>query len=93
MSAQTIFFPLESAFLCCDCHMVGNSAVRCPACASEHGMLGLASALARPDDSVRLAGIARAVNALEAAFVLSDLDADVLVSPQYLNDRGHRRSA
>jgi hypothetical protein len=39
--------------------------------------MSLASALARPDDSVRLAGIARAVDALEAAFVLPDLDAEL----------------
>jgi hypothetical protein len=28
-------FPLEKAYLCQDCNAVGNSATRCPACASE----------------------------------------------------------
>lgn len=27
--------PLSSAYLCADCHCVGNCAEQCPACASE----------------------------------------------------------
>lgn len=71
MSAQTIarqdsiHLALEECYLCQNCHRVGNSAIRCPACASETSLMSLASALARPDDSERLAGIARAVDALK----------------------------
>lgn len=83
MSAQTIAWQdsihlaLEECYLCQNCHRVGNSAIRCPACASETSLMSLASALARPSDSDRLAGIARAVDALEAAFVLPELDAEL----------------
>ena len=74
MSAQTIAWQdsihmvREKCSLCPNCHRVGNSAIRCPACASETSLLSLASALARPSDSERLAGIARAVSALEEVF-------------------------
>jgi hypothetical protein len=38
--------PLRSAYLCQDCDSIGNSAVRCPACASEV-LLGLSAVLDR----------------------------------------------
>lgn len=38
--------PLSSAYLCEDCHAVGNCAEQCPACASE-ALMGLASVLNR----------------------------------------------
>jgi hypothetical protein len=38
--------PLASAYLCQDCDCVGNSATRCPACAST-ALLGLACVLNR----------------------------------------------
>jgi hypothetical protein len=38
--------PLTAAYLCQDCDSVGNSAMRCPACASEV-LLGLAGVLDR----------------------------------------------
>lgn len=38
--------PLSSAYLCQDCDAVGNSAMRCPACASGV-LLGLAGVLDR----------------------------------------------
>lgn len=38
--------PLESAYLCLDCSCVGESAIRCPACASE-ALMGLATVLDR----------------------------------------------
>ena len=38
--------PLSSAYLCADCHCVGNCAEQCPACASE-ALIGLASVLNR----------------------------------------------
>lgn len=38
--------PLRAAYLCQDCDSIGNSAVRCPACASEV-LLGLSAVLDR----------------------------------------------
>jgi hypothetical protein len=38
--------PLNSAYLCEDCHCVGNRAERCPACASE-SLMSLACVLNR----------------------------------------------
>lgn len=38
--------PLSSAYLCEDCHCVGNCAEQCPACASE-ALMGLAGVLNR----------------------------------------------
>ena len=38
--------PLASAYLCQDCNSVGNSAMQCPACASE-ALMGLAGVLNR----------------------------------------------
>jgi hypothetical protein len=38
--------PLTAAYLCQDCDCVGNSSMRCPACASEV-LLGLAGVLDR----------------------------------------------
>jgi hypothetical protein len=40
------YIPLTSAYLCQDCDCVGNSATRCPACAST-ALLGLACVLNR----------------------------------------------
>jgi hypothetical protein len=40
--------PLASAYLCQDCDCVGNSAIQCPACASN-ALLGLACVLNRSD--------------------------------------------
>ena len=41
--------PLASAYLCADCHAIGDTAIRCAACASEH-LLCLASVLDRETD-------------------------------------------
>ncbi len=38
--------PLSTAYLCEDCHCVGNCAEQCPACASE-ALMGLAGVLNR----------------------------------------------
>jgi hypothetical protein len=38
--------PLASAYLCADCHCVGNCASHCPACASG-ALIGLANVLNR----------------------------------------------
>jgi hypothetical protein len=43
--------PLNSAYLCLDCDAVGNSSMRCPACASEV-LLGLAGVFGRKEDVV-----------------------------------------
>jgi hypothetical protein len=40
------YMPLASAYLCEDCHCVGNCAEQCPACASE-SLMGLAGVLNR----------------------------------------------
>lgn len=40
--------PLEAAYLCQDCNAIGNSAMQCPACASEV-LLSLAVVLNRED--------------------------------------------
>lgn len=37
-------FPLSEAYLCADCHAVGNCAMTCPACAST-SVLSLATVL------------------------------------------------
>jgi hypothetical protein len=43
---QSQYIPLDRAYLCQDCHCVGNSAERCPACASG-ALMGLAGVLNR----------------------------------------------
>jgi hypothetical protein len=43
--------PLNSAYLCLDCDAVGNSSMRCPACASEV-LIGLAGVFDRKEDVV-----------------------------------------
>jgi hypothetical protein len=40
--------PLNSAYLCQDCDAVGNSAMRCPACASQ-ALMGLAGVFDREE--------------------------------------------
>jgi hypothetical protein len=40
------YMPLARAYLCEDCHCVGNCAEQCPACASE-ALMGLAAVLNR----------------------------------------------
>jgi primosomal protein N' len=40
--------PLSKAYLCQDCNSVGNSSMKCPACASEV-LLGLAGVLDRKE--------------------------------------------
>lgn len=45
--AKLNYIPLNRAYLCQDCNAVGNSAMHCPACASEV-LLGLASVFDRP---------------------------------------------
>jgi hypothetical protein len=40
--------PLADAYLCADCHCVGNCASRCPACASG-ALIGLAGVLNREE--------------------------------------------
>lgn len=40
-------FPLSSAYLCVDCHAVGNNSGGCPACASRN-VMSLANVLERP---------------------------------------------
>jgi len=40
--------PLTSAYLCADCHCVGNCPSHCPACASS-ALIGLATILNRED--------------------------------------------
>lgn len=42
--------PLSSAYLCADCHCVGNCAEQCPACASE-ALISLAGILNREQPS------------------------------------------
>jgi hypothetical protein len=41
--------PLTCAFLCADCHCVGNCASHCPACASS-ALIGLATILNRGEN-------------------------------------------
>jgi hypothetical protein len=57
--------PLTSAYLCQDCNSVGNSAVQCPACASE-ALMGLSGVLNRePDERAQRSSYAR-VSAMAA---------------------------
>ena len=41
--------PLNSAYLCLDCDAVGNSAMQCPACASQV-VMGLATVFQREEE-------------------------------------------
>ena len=38
---------LASAYLCAECSTVGDSAMQCPACGAQHGLLSLACGLDR----------------------------------------------
>jgi hypothetical protein len=51
--------PLKSAYLCQDCDCVGNSATRCPACASTV-LMNLAAVLNRNEvgAEIEMAGLA-----------------------------------
>ena len=42
-----VHMPLAGAYLCGDCSTISDSAVRCPSCACEHGMVSLANILDR----------------------------------------------
>jgi hypothetical protein len=44
------YIPLAKAYLCQDCDSIGNSAMRCPACASEV-LMGLASVFDRKEEA------------------------------------------
>lgn len=46
VSPATVHMPLSSAFLCSDCHCIGNCSRQCPACASGV-LLSLAAVLDR----------------------------------------------
>lgn len=59
-------FPLETAYLC-DCGMVGNSAMRCPSCLQEHGLLTLQTVLDRETTHQSTLGLHAAVYELERA--------------------------
>ena len=48
--ADMLHFPLAEAFLCQDCHAIGNWAVQCPACASTH-LLSMANVLDRSESA------------------------------------------
>jgi hypothetical protein len=51
--------PLTCAYLCADCHCVGNCASYCPACASG-SLIGLAGVLNREEtEEIGQAGFAR----------------------------------
>lgn len=56
--------PLTSAYLCADCHCVGNCASYCPACASG-ALIGLANVLNREEEECE--GISQASFARAAA--------------------------
>ena len=43
------YIPLAKAYLCQDCDSVGDSAMRCPACASEV-LMGLAGVFDRKEE-------------------------------------------
>lgn len=43
--------PLDSAYLCADCHMIGNYARNCPACSSE-AVFSLAGVLDREPQAI-----------------------------------------
>jgi hypothetical protein len=49
---STQHMPLYSAYLCEDCHCIGNSAEHCPACASE-ALMSLAGVLNRGEPKER----------------------------------------
>jgi hypothetical protein len=53
-SPMSQHIPLKSAYLCQDCDCVGNSATRCPACASA-SLLGLSCVLNREEARVDFA--------------------------------------
>lgn len=47
------YMALASAYLCEDCHCVGNCAEQCPACASE-SLMGLAGVLNREQSKEKI---------------------------------------
>jgi hypothetical protein len=47
-TAMMSHIPLNSAYLCQDCDAVGNSSMRCPACASE-ALMALACVFSRKE--------------------------------------------
>lgn len=49
MGTPPIHLPLADCYLCADCSTISNNAVRCPSCASEHGMMSLGTVLGRTD--------------------------------------------
>ncbi len=52
------YMPLASAYLCEDCHCVGNCAEQCPACASE-ALMGLAGVLNRGQSKEKIESVFR----------------------------------
>ena len=52
--------PLECAYLCADCHCVGNCASHCPACASR-AIIGLAGILNREEPAISKMNLALSV--------------------------------
>lgn len=66
--------PLASAYLCQDCDAIGNSATRCPACAST-ALLGLSCILNRTD-GVERENLDESLNMDFAEESLSELDRD-----------------
>jgi RNA polymerase subunit RPABC4/transcription elongation factor Spt4 len=62
MTTDTI--PLGNAFLCQDCHRIGESAKRCPSCTSS-ALLGLAGVLNRESDADMAKRILAAIEQLD----------------------------
>ena len=65
MMTPTYTIALGEAFLCSDCDRIGQSAVRCPSCASEHGLTPLASFLNRESDADMAVRILAAIEKLD----------------------------
>jgi hypothetical protein len=47
-----LHMPLSSAYLCGDCHSIGNCSTRCPACASE-SVINLANIMDRETEEMK----------------------------------------
>lgn len=68
---MTVVIPLEASYLCVSCDHIGNSAIRCTRCASEHGPMSVSAVFNRPARDMKLTDVEKmhsAISQLEEVF-------------------------
>lgn len=68
---MTLAIPLEISYLCVSCDTIGNSAIRCPTCASEHGLMSVSAVFNRPARDMKLSDAEKmhvAISQIEEVF-------------------------